>query len=736
MAVGVGTAVTGVLVALAIPQALGARADRVAARHPHVVFDQASTRFRVREIDDLLGATPLHRVLLATASGNRAPPPPGCTRFPAPGTACASPELARRLDLHPGLARRFDDRITQRVDPRGLAGPGELVLYQGVERRSLVDASPAVGWQPLDTDGADGSATPTSALAELGLLVVMPAVLFLTVCARLSATVRARRVHALRLVGLDRRSLGFVAAFDGRVAGLIGGLIGLAAYAVAVPRLARSGRLGGLTWFREDTSIGLVGAAVVLVGAAVLTGWLCRVAGGGMVDRPAARGPVRPAGLWRIVPVWSASIGLAGLLVVHRSSDGAGVAVVPVLALAVVAAGGLVLAVRPLAERVAGHAAARAERLVVRLGCRRVQWDAAGAVRVLTATLLLVLTAGIGSAVLRDASLAAGPRSAHELVTVDAGRAASPSQREDLAHVPSIARMATLATRPVPHPPPSTSSTGAFDLRQGVPVVFASCRDLRKLGEPGLRSCHDGRAYRVDLPGGRDLATQLPPGLVVRLSRASGRGTAALTIPRATFPVASFDGGLLPSDSILVTRPPDPDLLSPRTTFQYLVPGSDDGLTRFEDRVARVAPLAQVQLATANLEAIATYRIHGAVVGLGISIGAVLGVVAMVVAAVDRALERRRNVAALTALGLTRWELVRVQAVQLLLPAGIGLALAVGVAHLVGTAYLSAGGLQRGWYPASLVAAAEAAAAALAGLGASAAVVAGRRTTAALLRGE
>jgi hypothetical protein len=224
-AAGVGLGVALLLVAASIPNMLGARRDRNAARSDlsrsagSLLVADADTEFRRDEIRGRL-------------IKGRGPAPPGVARLPRPGELVVSPALAKLLASRDGalLRPRLPGRVIGTIGHAGLQGPSELAFYRGTER------------MPIDARriARFGSATPHLQLPPALLLLavvalaalLMPVAVFIATAARFGGEARDRRLAALRLVGADRAATVRVAAGEsalGALAGLaVGALVFLA----------------------------------------------------------------------------------------------------------------------------------------------------------------------------------------------------------------------------------------------------------------------------------------------------------------------------------------------------------------------------------------------------------------------------------------------------------------------------------------------------------------------------
>lgn len=690
MSAGIAAAALAALITLAIPHALGAGAQRASTRMAHLVDKPAGT-FDVSTVEDSIGQRPLSRVLLHARAGKQPPAPVGCRDFSRPGEDCVSPALAREIRSDPLLRRRLGGQVTQTIGASGLTSPDELFIYQGVRAADLLDSRAANGWAPTN-----GPHTPTvsrrAVTIEVALLTGAPALLLVVICAQLGSATRARRTRSLSLLGMSSRELGAIAAFDGAVAGLLGSLAALLLYLPIGPLIAQSGLAAGYQWFPSDGRPSWGSSTLIVCASALIAAAICRL----NVQLSRSRSQTRRQRVWlRATPLWLGTTALGVMLIVFREQlhTAAGI-------LAIFAAGGLlvigvVAMIEPFIVFVSATFAARSTHLSIRLACRRLQWEPQSASRVLLALVLLVITAGVSNAVLRDIHLLALPTSSNQAISVDAFNL-TPRQRDQASTIAAKASVGVVSHSPA-GPPTAAPNSGAPDFPIVVEVAYARCTVLVRVAGVDSSSCHDGRAYRMtykphEIPDG-----QPSPGTVI------GSGTNKLMVPRSTLD-CDFDNAPFAAGALVVTKPSPVGGWPQQTRFVYTVANNTQTISRFQDDLARISPPTPAELQSVDFESLQVYRVHSGVIDLATALGFLLGLIAFVVASIDRSQERRRNVTALLALGVPPGVIRRTQIWQLLLPAVFVLPSAALAGHLIGTAYLTAAGTQRGWYPGSLFA--------------------------------
>jgi hypothetical protein len=664
LSVGIALAVCSVLISLALPRALNAQVERAAARLPVPAAPGQTGSFLYVLAEDQLGDRPLTSIsLAATTSG--APVPPGLDRLPAPGTAVLSPALAALRDSTGPV-----------IGNEGLAAPDELLEYRGVSPADLAGGA--------STGTAFGQ--PTSAVRRapvqrvaltLVLLVVLPAGVFLSTCARLSSATRLQRLSALRLLGLRRGALVRVAAVETAVAGLLGAIGGLLLYRLLLPPVASSGVVG-TTWFTSQTALSPVHVAIALV----LVVWGAAVLGSrGMaraLDRPleARREPERRAPSWRgaaLLVTGSAVLSLFAVLPLmgRRPQIGSGTATLVVVVAAALALTGFVLLLQPVLGGLAEWLG-RATSLDLRLAGRRLAVDSASTARVLGGLVLLCLLAGAGVGVLRDAELAVNAPLRQLLVSVPVP-AGTPQE--------AFERMVALDAEAVLG---QTAAQGARNgTAQSIPVVVATCESLEVVANVVEGDCVTGKTYALRaLPGFEDQSVG------IALSPESAPPNRSLRAVGELIEVA-------PQGALLVT---DAGLLAgrwgERTEITYLasdIAAADSLRATVRDIVPTAPAGTGVDVVTAT-----TFRLLDRTGRTGLLTGFTIAVLTFVVAAADRAYERRPNVVALAVVGVPYRLLRRIQVLQLLVPLLVVVGAALAVGNLIGLGWIGAGGLERG----------------------------------------
>jgi hypothetical protein len=214
--------------------------------------------------------------------------------MPGPSEVIASSALIRRLAREPALAALVPGTVVGEVGASGLVGPDELFAYIGVHGDQIADPHEAAAFGSRDVLALERQQAGLT--QSLALLVLPPVVVYLIVCGRLAAATRIRRYAALRLLGMRRGVTTRVAFAESAVAGIAGGALGLALFAVAHPVLASSGGLG-FSWFAPAAGLGAVAVVAVLLVVCVAAGLVGAAASGAASParcRPAGTRPPRP----------------------------------------------------------------------------------------------------------------------------------------------------------------------------------------------------------------------------------------------------------------------------------------------------------------------------------------------------------------------------------------------------------------------------------------------------------
>lgn len=425
-AVAVATAL--LLFAVAANLAFDARGERSAWRKP-VLADGRALAVEAIRYDYVRD----HQIVVVdlAALDRAAPAPPGMPRFPAPGEVWLSPALAELAGRLPAdqLAARFPAPAGVLGD-EALVHPDELVAVAGHEpgapelRAERADDG-IVGSRPVRIASFAGEPTEESVGYQVlaliaGVLMVVPLLVFGGAAARLTVARRDQRLAALRLVGATPGQVVGMTVAEAMIVAFAGALVGAAAYALAVPLLARV-RIGGGAWFLPDlwphppALAGVVVAVPLLVGLSAVVG-LRRV----VVSPLGVARRVTPPGL-RVMRVLALLAALAAVPVLSRDHDISVTVIVGAIALAFLCvnlAGPWVVGV---IGRVTG---ARARRPAWLLAGRRLADDPRSAWRTVSGVALTGFVAGF-LGLLSPGAFEDAPPSDQLRVSAPAGQAAA-----------------------------------------------------------------------------------------------------------------------------------------------------------------------------------------------------------------------------------------------------------------------------------------------------------------------
>ncbi|MFJ4679530.1 FtsX-like permease family protein [Kitasatospora sp. NPDC088783] len=701
-----GLALGGVVVLLVgmMPSVLTERGAVTSNRQPLSVLSDQKGTFTFQIAFGSWHETRMTRVLVATGSED-APLPPGVSRLPGPGEILLSSAAAELAARDADFKSLLPGTVIGEIGKPGLLGPSELYAYVGVQRDRMGHPTEGRAWGGAGAD-AEVQAQFGDVPTELALIIVAPMAIYLIVCSRLSAVTRTRRYAALRLIGLPRRRVLRLAALESAAAGFLGGLLGIAGYALANQYLGPSGVLG-FTWYPSASDLPMAGAVVAL---------LLTTVGAGLVGaRGTSRALAKPLEArfdtadkdpkwWYGVP-FLLGLGIIGFpLFTSYASTGRRMAMSggsgAILIVGVVcAAVGLLLVLRPLLAVSADWLARASSSLAIRLAARRVRYESAGLSWHLAGLCVLVLTATIGAGVLRQSELAAMPAPSQLIVHLS-GNDIPQEARARALSLPAAFHW--LQQKSVTAPPNGGAPVSDADKVRlmGVERISADCQTLRSMTGAPLPNCRDGALYRLRTHlDGRE-SPLVAAGTSVPFLDTSG-ATNTMVVPEQTLDVPNT--GLFPVGmALLDTQAAPTGSLTPNTIYFYRLPATIKGLDRFAADLVKVAPSATMNVVDLDLDGLEAYHVHQGVVYSGIWVGFILGVVAFLISAIGRSIDRRRQVASLVVVGTPARTLRAVQSCQLLVPLALALALALGTGHLAANALLLLSGQQIGWYSGAL----------------------------------
>ncbi|MER5307113.1 FtsX-like permease family protein [Streptomyces sp. NPDC002773] len=668
---------------LTIPSILSAHDARTAAREPR----PGASRVLYQELRDPYGAQPLHRVFLATRTGpGPAPVPPGIEKLPNAGEAIVSPKLAEILAANPRAAGLVPGRVTGTIAPEGLGDAEDLYAYIGTTADELTEAEELGGfgvgqsWREI----VDPS-TLSILRFTLGCIVLLPLVIFLSVCARLSGESRARRLAALRLVGLSMKDTLRVNAGESVAAALFGAVLGIAGYLGINELMARIG-LPGLHWYPADGRPSGLTLAVCLLGCPALA-WVV----GQFSARRAALSPIsvrrtgerkqpRKGGALLLVPGLGIIVGYCVLSAMGKDPSGGSASSLLVPGAVLLTGAGLVFGLAPITAWLARRLAGMAKSLPVALAMRRTEVDPGSSLRVVTGLVLLVFGSALTQGVLIEldqVSRRTAPLQEYKLNMSDLG----PAQQEALKKVPG-ARSTVI------------SYSSWFPLEDSyaprAELVVATCAQLAAYTERAT-GCVEGRVmqlrddrstFEFDPKAGERYPFELKDGQKV-----------TLTVPPERVDVRPWDLSVFASGALLVPPSLLPPNLADSAGTLTLVSDADPATIRSVlDGIGAIAPTASVDPVGIVIDSLAQLTVIRSLLVVGMVLGLVIGVAAFVVSVADRAMERRGQVTALALLGARAGTLRVVQVVQVLLPLVVGLGAAIVTGWLAESSYLITGG--------------------------------------------
>ncbi|MET9120774.1 FtsX-like permease family protein [Streptomyces sp. NPDC004528] len=686
MAIGSSLGVCCLAIVLAIPGVLDAQDARVAGRQPAIPRDASGAAVvdgypKTLTRTDPYGSAPLTRVFVARGT-KTVEPPPGLRTFPRDGQVFVSPRLRELLDHNGTLARLVPGEHAGLIGPAGLARPDELIAYVGMSRAQLPDGYPV--------EGFGDSSVPLPAVAPaildvlrftLAAVVLLPLVVFLSVCARLSAADRARRLAALRLLGLSRRGTQRVNAAETVAAAGLGAILGLGEYWTANQVVSRIG-LPGFRWYPADGALTLQTVVLCLLGCPALAWYVGRASAGKAAADPLAvrRGaPEKTPSKWVFLPLIAGLGGVTGYCVVgvmHRTPMNTALSAWLMPSAALLAGAGLVLSLPACSRFLARRMARSARSVSFGLAMRRNEAEPGGAVRVATGLVLLVFTASLAQGVVIELDATARSTPPVRTYEISYGEL-NGSQRRAIEALPDV--RAHVVTLPVP------LSTD-WERSAGPDGVVATCGQLRR-AVPQVQGCVDGRLMRLWDPGQPE-DVRVDAGDDVRFDHLS------LKMPRQTVRYRDHQGlPVLPNSGVLVPPTVLPPDVIPRSATLVLVsaPG-EKTLRAVLDGIGGIAPTADVIPSGLNVDEFQEVAIVKTLLTLGMTLGLVIGVAAYLVAAADRAVERRAQVTALTLLGARTRTLRAAQVAQVVSPLVVGLVPALVVGRMAESSYLVTGG--------------------------------------------
>ncbi|WP_030104547.1 ABC transporter permease, partial [Actinoalloteichus caeruleus] len=700
-AAGIALGVTALFAVATLPEIIGLREERDAARAPVAVHElsdaegvpaaalaatSASTRFQNERI----------RGFYVTDVGPESPLPPGVDALPGPGEIVISPALRELLAAPEGelLRPRFPERVVGEIGPEGLTGPSDLYFYAGAER-PMVQSDVVVGFGGYDRIGTLSPILWVSYAVGTGAILV-PVVVFVANATRLAEFSRIRRLAALRLLGADRHQIRRLAVGEALLGTALGLLVGALLFAVARAWLTSLPIVeGGL--FPDDIRPNPWILAVVVVGLPLLAVGSALFATRRVAVEPlgAARaGAAEPRQLgWRAVPLL---LGLVGMALVNWGMLSGSNDFAPLLLTTSVV---LMLASIPallpwIVERLVGGA--RGGPVAWQLAVRRLQLDSSTASRSVSS--VAVVLAGV---IALQAVLTSTAASLREIeATGDGSSGFTISSSPQVIPVPREEGVDALrglldslsADFPEGHVTGWLETSGEDGDGDHFPVVIGDCPSLVTMFE--VNDCVDGSSYRAALDGepiplvpGQTLTLDpniwpVRPGEPVRVGEPFEIPAGARVIKPLDETVGWYHG------RALVLTPGAAVDLPEATYYQHLHLRFDEVDPRLVEEVRSAVweelPATYLYDDILSFDEEASSLVHAR---QGLWIGALItfALVAssLLVVAVEQIQERRRPLAVVAAVGARRRTLAGSVLVQTAIPMVAGLFIAVVVGLLI-----------------------------------------------------
>ena len=559
------------------------------------------------------------------------------------------------------------------------------------------------GSQVWALSGYYGQQNAMNLLGAVVAATLLPVIVLLSVVSRLSASIRDRRLAALRLMGMSAGQTRVVAAAEVAAMSTVGTLLGALLF-LAVRASTGSVSFAGDTDTQDRSQTGMPqmpphlisGEAstfdtlvwvVVLVGIPVLT-----VAVSAAPTRRVTKTPLqlarqaetgRPTTLLRLVPLLAGIAVLVWALRWPQAGPEADTAEFRTAIAGIALTGlGLILAVPVLVRRLADVVARLSGRPAALVAARRTQLEPASTTRLAAGLLIGLYVAAGAQGVVASFEDTPQYKSAYrDLVTgpqvlsyAAEGRSARSVDLEPVVARAGLGRA---------HRTVTVYSRGAYS------ATITTCSALRA-ALPGLDKCSDAEPAWIYPPG-----AERPPPHTLHLSpwqgeRRETRPQLALPAPTAvldwdTSYNTSVGGRMFVPSSFPGAR----EMLADGPLTWLVVTRAGAEARNAVDRVIVAEHPSiylsswsdPVELANANRIRNIAWTVSGVVLAVGLA--------AFVIAAIDRSLERRREVAALHVLGAPTSLSWSSQLLQVVVPVGFGVPAAIGLGLLSGAALLS-----------------------------------------------
>lgn len=698
MAVGGSIGVCCLALVLTIPAILDAHDGRAAARQPVTSAKGPADGTLVLQRNDAYGSKSFTRVFVARGTQGPQSAPPGLSELPSPGEVFVSPRVHDLLRAAPAVKALLPGREAGVIRPAGLAHPDELYAYIGTDRARIADEGRTLkgfGYSYAPFPAVEPS-TLTDVRFALATLVLLPLGIFLSVCARLSAASRMRRLAALRLLGLSIKGTQRVNAAETVVAALLGAVLGLGEDWLLNQAMSRTG-LPGLRWYPGDGALSAPTVALCLIGCPALAWFVGRKSARDATANPLA---VRRTAVPRPPSKWGGLLLVSGLGIVcgycatglmGRPASSVGLNALLVVAGVVLTGLGLVLTLPLLSYVLASRLARSTHSLTLNLAMRRNEAEPGSTMRVVTGLVLLVYAVSLAQGVLIQLEQVTRPSGPVQDYSLPLSGLTTRQQR-DLADVSGVRTHAVMMNSWVD----LNADQPEAALASSATALVATCAQLQRMTRHS-EGCVDGKVMRLVDPNS-SLGSDLKPGtsFSFRFRFDGGRDknqNLNVTLPAERIVYSGYSASAVGNAVLLVPPSALPAEASPRDAELLLNSSSDPGQVRgVLDGIAAVVPIAEIELVGLNVQGLEQISVVETLLALGMIMGLVIGVAAFLVSVTDRAVERRAQVTAVTLIGARARTMRAVQCAQVVLPLGLGLILALVTGKLAESSYLITGG--------------------------------------------
>jgi hypothetical protein len=696
MAAGGSLGVCCLALVLTVPQILDAHDGRAATRQPQTTSARPTGSTLLLQRTDPYGSKAFTRVFVAKGIKNADKAPPGLKELPDPGEVFVSPRVHDLLRDRPAVKGLLPGHEKGLIGATGLAHPDELFAYIGTTPDKIAGEGRALkGWgYSYAPFPAVEPSTLTYIRFALGSLVLLPLGIFLSVCARLSAASRNRRLASLRLLGLSTRGTQRVNAAETVMAALLGAVLGLGEYWVLNQVMTRTG-LPSLRWYPDDGELSATTVGVCLIGSPLLAWFVGRAGARDAAADPLAvrrtATPKRPAkwGGLLLVTGLGIVVGYCATGFTDHPANSLGPNALLMPAGILLTGLGLILTLPLISYSLALRLARTTQSLTLNLAMRRNEVEPGSTMRVVTGLVLLVFSASLAQGVLIQLEQVTRPSSPVQDYSIPLSSLTA-RQQHDLAALPGVrAHAVTMESW--------TDPNGSAD-QPWASAVVATCGQLSKLVRHS-DGCVDGKVMRLSDPNaGTGQGARPGDTLPFRDPKGGPGKTLNIELPHDTIVYSAYDPSAVHGADVLV--PPSALSATARPEeARYVLTGSSDHdeVRKVLDGVAAVAPTIEVEPIGVNIEGLQQIAVLETLLAVGMIMGLVIGTAAFVVSATDRAVERRAQVTAITLIGARARTMRTVQCVQVVLPLSIGLALALVTGKVAESCYLVTGGSEIYW---------------------------------------